>query len=123
MVPNSALAAANFSGEKRRARECTYGPSVRIKCFTWCLAGVCAKVGDVIVGKIDNRCRKGSEGVIENMLGGCDSVVAGKETEGDFIAAVSISLSWLTSTIHAKWRRKSDPRRGCDTPAMQKFHV
>ena len=59
MLSNSALAAANLSGDKRRARAWTGGPLVVMKCSTPCLVCDWTKLGVVMSGTLRAASRTG----------------------------------------------------------------
>ena len=54
MLSNSALAAANLSGGRRRACEWIGGPLVTMKCSTPCLIGAQVKLGVVMSGNAES---------------------------------------------------------------------
>ena len=118
---NSALAAANLSLGRHRARECIGSPLVGMKCSTPCLVDEQMKLGVVISRNCPRSVVHSSVGRVRASRWGGQSGVAGDSRVETKVVA-STSLLPLTSTKRALERGKSAPNRAHDTSAIKNFH-
>ena len=121
---NSALAATNFSGDRRRGRAKTGRPSVTMWWDTPCLTGVSLVQGVVNDGKSFRSRRKGSpagSGVETELMRRAGSGEGSASTRVPF--RVSIRRRCSKSTNNLCCSRKSAPTIGCVTSATRNRQV